>query len=67
MGETSTTDGSRVGRQIEVTTTEKIEKIHKTALVGRRMKVNEIAVTVAYQRNECAISYTCLLYTSRCV
>lgn len=44
-GRVSTSDEPRLGRPVEVTTSEMIEKIHQIVLNDRRLKVHEIAET----------------------
>lgn len=42
-GRTTTSDASRTGRPVEVTTPENIQKIHRMVLADRKLKVREIA------------------------
>ncbi|XP_055916969.1 protein GVQW3-like [Eupeodes corollae] len=44
-GRVSTSDESRSGRPVEVTTPDMIEKIHQIVLEDRRLKVHEISKT----------------------
>jgi len=48
-GHTSLADDTREGRPKSATTPEIIEQVHDMALDDRRMKVREIAETIAYQ------------------
>ena len=66
MGQTSSTDDQRVGRLIEVTSPEKIEKKPKFVVAGHRMEMSEIVETVCISTDCVAISYTNICVWQSC-